>query len=154
MKGTGEAHPLLSPNDEFANFEIWTGQLGPAPKTKDMIPREYAREALKRGMAYEAKFGVNPFKFGMIGSSDSHTSLATTTEDNFFGKVAASSPRRSDPLQRGDRRHRGKPKSRSTRGRRPPPASPRSGRATTPARRYGMRWARRRCTRRPARASS
>ena len=99
MKGTGEAHPLLSPNDEFANFEIWDkGQLGPAPKTKDMIPREYAREALKRGMAYEAKFGVNPFKFGMIGSSDSHTSLATTTEDNFFGKVAAVEPS-ADPIR-------------------------------------------------------
>ena len=99
MKGTGEAHPLLSPNDEFANFEIWDkGQLGPAPKTKDMIPREYAREALKRGMAYEAKFGVNPFKFGMIGSSDSHTSLATTTEDNFFGKVAAVEPS-PDPIR-------------------------------------------------------
>ena len=99
MKGTGEAHPLLSPNDEFANFEIWDkGQLGPAPKTKDMIPREYAREALKRGMAYEAKFGVNPFKFGMIGSSDSHTSLATTTEDSFFGKVAAVEPS-PDPIR-------------------------------------------------------
>jgi hypothetical protein len=93
MKGTGEAHPLLSPRDEFANFEIWDkGQLGPAPKTRDMLPREYAREALKRGLAYEAKLGANPFKFGLIGSSDSHTSLATTTEDNFFGKVAAVEP--------------------------------------------------------------
>jgi len=45
-------------------------------------------------MAYEAKFGVNPFKFGMIGSSDSHTSLATTTEDNFFARSPRSSPRR------------------------------------------------------------
>jgi len=66
------------------------GQLGPAPKTPDMLPREYTREALKRGLAYEATLGVNPFKFGLIGSSDSHTSLATTTEDNFFGKVAPS----------------------------------------------------------------
>ena len=99
MKGTGEAHPLLSPRDEFANFEIWDkGQLGPAPKTPDMIPREYAREALKRGMAYEATLGANPFKFGMIGSSDSHTSLATTTEDNFFGKVAAVEPS-ADPIR-------------------------------------------------------
>jgi hypothetical protein len=99
MKGTGEAHPLLSPRDEFASFEVWDkGQLGPAPKTKDMLPREYAREALKRGMAYEAKLGANPFKFGMIGSSDSHTSLATTTEDNFFGKVAAVEPS-ADPVR-------------------------------------------------------
>jgi hypothetical protein len=99
MKGTGEAHPMLSPRDEFANFEIWDkGQLGPAPKTPAMIPREYAREALKRGMAYEAKLGANPFKFGMVGSSDSHTSLATTTEDNFFGKVAAVEPS-ADPIR-------------------------------------------------------
>jgi len=99
MKGTGEAHPKLSPNDEFANFEIWDkGQLGPAPKTPDMLPREYAREALKRGLAYEAKLGVNPFKFGLVGSTDTHTSLATTTEDNFFGKVAAVEPS-SDPIR-------------------------------------------------------
>jgi hypothetical protein len=99
MKGTGETHPLLSPNDEFANFEIWDkGQLGPAPKTPDMIPREYAREALKQGLAYEAKLGANPFKFGMIGSTDSHTSLSTTTEDNFFGKVAAVEPT-ADPIR-------------------------------------------------------
>jgi hypothetical protein len=99
MKGDGEAHPLLSPRDEFADFETWDkGQLGPAPKTKDMIPREYAREALKRGMAYEAKLGINPFKFGMIGSTDAHTSLATTTEDNFFGKVAAVEPS-ADPIR-------------------------------------------------------
>jgi len=99
MKGDSETHPLLSPNDEFANFETWDkGQLGPAAKTPDMLPREYAREALKRGLVYEAKLGANPFKFGMIGSSDSHTSLATTTEDNFFGKVAAVEPT-ADPIR-------------------------------------------------------
>ncbi len=49
-----------------------------------MLPREYAREALKRGLAYQAKLGTNPFKFGMVGSTDSHTSLSTTSEDNFF----------------------------------------------------------------------
>ena len=99
MKGTGEAHPQLSPTDEFANFEIWDkGSFGPQPKTKDMLPREYAREALKRGLAYEAKLGVNPFKFGMIGSTDSHTSLATTEENNFFGKVAMLEPS-SDPIR-------------------------------------------------------
>ena len=93
MKGDGEAHPLLSPNDEFADFETWDkGQLGPEPKTADMLPREYTREALKRGLAYEEKLGVNPWKFGLVGSTDAHTSLATTTEDNFFGKVAAVEP--------------------------------------------------------------
>jgi hypothetical protein len=99
MKGDGETHPALSPNDEFANFERWDkGQLGPAPKKPEMIPREYTREALKRGLAYEAKLGVNPWKFGLIGSSDSHTSLATTTEDNFFGKVSAVEPT-ADPIR-------------------------------------------------------
>jgi len=99
MKGDGETHPALSPNDEFANFERWDkGQLGPAPKTPDMLPREYTREALKRGLAYEAKLGVNPWKFGLLGSSDSHTSLATTTEDNFFGKVSALEPS-ADPIR-------------------------------------------------------
>jgi hypothetical protein len=93
MKGDGEAHPLLSADDEFADFETWDkGQLGPAPKTADMLPKEYARNALKRGLAYEAKLGTNPFKFGMIGSTDTHTSLSTTTEDNFFGKVSAVEP--------------------------------------------------------------
>jgi len=99
MKGDGETHPALSPNDEFADFETWDkGQLGPAPKTPDMIPKEYTREALKRGLAYEAKLGVNPWKFGLVGSSDSHTSLATTTEDNFFGKVSAVEPS-ADPIR-------------------------------------------------------
>ena len=106
MKGDGEAHPVLSPNDEFANFETWDkASFGPQPTTKDMLPREYAREALKRGLAYEAKLGVNPFKFGMVGSTDSHTSLATTTEDNFLRQGAhARAFRRPDPLRRSDRR--------------------------------------------------
>ena len=98
-KGTGEAHPQLSPTDEFANFELWDrGSFGPAPKAEDMLPREYAREALKRGLAYEAKLGVNPFKFGMIGSTDSHTSLATTEENNYFGKASFLEPS-SDPVR-------------------------------------------------------
>jgi hypothetical protein len=93
MKGDGEAHPVLSPNDEFANFETWDkGGFGTTVHTAEMLPREYAREALKRGLRYEEKLGVNPFKFGMIGSTDSHTALATTTEDNFFGKVTPLEP--------------------------------------------------------------
>jgi hypothetical protein len=63
-----------------------------------MLPREYSREALKRGMAYESKLGANPFKFGMIGSTDMHTGLATTSEDNFFGKVAMLEPT-ADPIR-------------------------------------------------------
>ena len=99
MKGDGETHPTLSPSDEFSDFERWDrGSFGPQPKTPDMLPREYAREALKRGLAYEEKLGVNPFKFGLIGSTDSHTSLATTQEDNFFGKVVPLEPS-SDPIR-------------------------------------------------------
>jgi hypothetical protein len=63
-----------------------------------MLPREYAREAYKRGVAYDAELGVNPFKFGMVGSTDSHTGLATTTEDNFFGKVSITEPT-ADPIR-------------------------------------------------------
>jgi len=93
IKGDGETHPSLSPSDEFSNFERWDrGSFGPQPKTQDMLPREYAREALKRGLAYDAKLGANPFKFGMIGSTDSHTSLSTAEENNFFGKVSALEP--------------------------------------------------------------
>jgi len=93
MKGDGETHPSLSPTDEFADFETWDkGGFGLTVHTAAMLPREYAREALKRGLAYEQKLGVNPFKFGMIGSTDTHTSLSTTTEDNFFGKVTPVEP--------------------------------------------------------------
>lgn len=93
MKGDGEAHPALSPNDEFADFETWDkGGFGTTVHTPAVLPREYAREALKRGLKYEQLLGVNPFKFGMIGSTDSHTSLSTSTEDNFFGKITPLEP--------------------------------------------------------------
>ncbi len=100
MKGTGEAHPAFSTRDELADFEIWDkGSLGSGEaKTPDMLPREYAREAYKRGLAYEAKVGVNPFKFGMAGGTDAHTSLPTTEENNFFGKVVALEPS-ADPIR-------------------------------------------------------
>ena len=98
-KGDGETHPLLSPTDEFADFETWDrGSFGPALHKPEMLPREYAREALKRGLGYEKKLGANPFKFGMIGSTDAHTGLATTSEDNFFGKVAMLEPT-ADPIR-------------------------------------------------------
>ena len=70
-----------------------------------MLPREYAREALKRGLEYEEKLGANPFKFGMIGSTDSHTALSTAQEDNFFGKVDADGAfREARALRRGHHR--------------------------------------------------
>ncbi|WP_461481880.1 DUF3604 domain-containing protein [Porticoccus sp.] len=93
-KGDGEAHPYLSPNDEFADFETWDkGNLdGSAAKKKDMLEFEYARSALKNGLELEQKLGVNPYKFGLIGSSDAHTGLAAMEEENFFGKTAPQEP--------------------------------------------------------------
>jgi hypothetical protein len=76
-KGDGEAHPFLSPNDEFADFHRWDkGNLdGSVAKTNDMLEFEYARSALKNGLKLEDRFGTNPYKFGMIGSTDAHTGL-------------------------------------------------------------------------------
>lgn len=93
-KGDGEAHPVLSPNDEFANFERWDfGNLdASAAKTKDMLEFEYARSALKNGLKLEQQLGTNPYKFGMVGSSDAHTGLAAMEEDNFFGKTTPQEP--------------------------------------------------------------
>jgi hypothetical protein len=93
-KGDGEAHPFLSPNDEFANFEKWDkGNLdGSAAKTKDMLEFEYARSALKNGLKLEASLGTNPYKIGLVGSSDAHTGLAAMEEDNFFGKTTPQEP--------------------------------------------------------------
>jgi hypothetical protein len=94
IKGDGETHPLLSPNDEFANYETWDkGNLGPVPKKPEMLQYEYAREALKKGLRLEKKLGVNPYKFGMVGSTDSHTALATAEEENFFGKHSGKEPK-------------------------------------------------------------
>lgn len=93
MKGDGETHPYLSPNDEFADYETWDkGNLGPIVKKKEMLQYEYAREALKKGLELEQKLGVNPYKFGMVGSTDTHTSLATAEEENFFGKHSGKEP--------------------------------------------------------------
>jgi hypothetical protein len=92
IKGDGETHPSLSPNDEFADYGTWDRGSFASAKTPDMLPREYAREALKQGLKYERDLGANPFKFGMVGSSDSHTSLATTEENNFFGKATPAEP--------------------------------------------------------------
>ena len=93
MKGDGETHPMLSPNDEFADYYRWDrGNFGTELKMPEMLPQEYAREALARGLAIEEEIGANPFKFGMIGSTDSHTTLATTREDNFFGKATITEP--------------------------------------------------------------
>jgi hypothetical protein len=94
IKGDGEAHPSLSPNDEFADYETWdVGNLDLTElKKPGMVGREYAREALKNGLVLEKKFGTNPYKFGLVGATDSHTGLSTAEEDNFFGKSTSVEP--------------------------------------------------------------
>ncbi len=94
IKGDGETHPLLSTTDEFADYETWDqGNLDLSiKKSDDMLQYEYARSALQIGLQLEKDLGVNPYKFGMIGSTDSHTALATAEEDNFFGKHAGTEP--------------------------------------------------------------
>jgi hypothetical protein len=93
-KGTGEAHPYLSPNDELAAFELWDkGNLdGSVAKNKEMLEFEYARSAFKTGLALEQRLGTNPYKFGLIGSSDAHNGLSALEEENFFGKTAPQEP--------------------------------------------------------------
>ena len=94
IKGDGESHPFLSPNDEFANFERWDkGNLDLSElKKPEMLEFEYARSALKNGLKLESELGVNPYKFGMVGSTDAHTGLTAVEEDNFFGKTSTSEP--------------------------------------------------------------
>jgi len=94
IKGDGEAHPFLSPNDEFANFERWDkGNLDLSEvKKKEMLEFEYVRSALKNGLKLESELGVNPYKFGLVGSTDAHTGLTAVEEDNFFGKTTSSEP--------------------------------------------------------------
>ena len=107
IKGDGETHPFLSPDDEFADYETWAiGNLDVSEvKTDEMLTGEYAREALKHGLAIEQKLGANPYAFGLIGSTDSHTSLATAEENNFFGKHSGAEPnpkRMSHPFMQNE----------------------------------------------------
>lgn len=98
IKGDSEAHASLSPNDEFAGYGDWGWDLGNLPLTAraspDMNGGSYIREALKRGLSLEQRLGVNPYRFGLIGSTDSHTGLATADEDNFFGKHTGNEPQK------------------------------------------------------------
>jgi hypothetical protein len=111
IKGDGEAHPFLSPNDEFADYENWDqGNLDlSVAKQDDMLQYEYARSGLQVGLQLEQRLGVNPYKFGMVGSTDSHTGLATAEEENFFGKHSGTEPspdRYKHPMaQLGDKKY-------------------------------------------------
>lgn len=88
IKGDGESHPFLSPNDEFANYELWdkANLDGTEVKKQEMFQYEYARSALRIGLQMEEELGVNPFKFGMAAGTDGHTALSAVEENNFFGK--------------------------------------------------------------------
>jgi len=113
IKGDGEAHPFLSKNDEFADYGTWDiANLDLSVlKKNEMLRFEYARSALKTGLRLEDKLGTNPYQFGMIGSTDSHTALATAEEDNFFGKHSGGEPnkdRYKHPMARmGDLEYKG-----------------------------------------------
>jgi uncharacterized protein DUF3604 len=93
FKGDSETHPALSPDDEFADFEQFEFYLQASPQNLNYTPAvgDYARTALMRGLEIEERIGVNPFQFGMIGSTDSHTSVASSEEPNFWGKVGIDS---------------------------------------------------------------
>jgi hypothetical protein len=88
IKGDSETHPALSPDDEFADFESYGFYLQKTPQDAITTEADYVRSGLKRGLEIEKKIGVNPYKFGLIGSTDSHTGLSTAEEDNFWGKFA------------------------------------------------------------------
>ena len=94
VKGTSETHPLLSPDDEFANFEFFNHQLASFKddfKRPSVTEADFIRSALKTGLELESELGVNPFKLGMIGSTDSHTALSSAEESGFYGKYGEGS---------------------------------------------------------------
>jgi len=94
VKGDGEAHPFLSPDDEFADFETWDHDniARTGAKKNSMLKHEYARSALKLGLELGNTLGANPYQFGMIGATDSHTTLSTADDNNFWGKFLDSEP--------------------------------------------------------------
>jgi hypothetical protein len=95
QKGDSESHKFLSPNDEFAGYEVWDKMnvSGLKLNKKEYLQYEYARQALKNGLKLEQQLGANPFKFGMVGSTDSHTGISAVEEDNFFGKAPPYEPK-------------------------------------------------------------
>lgn len=84
-KGDSETHPALSPDDGFADFDRWDWGASAGPKEDWMLKHEYARSALMLGLDLEAKTGANPYRFGLIGSTDAHTALPVAEEDNWWG---------------------------------------------------------------------
>ncbi len=91
IKGDSETHPKLSPNDDLADFEVFSHLLKVGGGQADVSEGDYVRSALLRGMQIEQDVGANPYKVGMVGSTDSHTGLASAEEFNFWGKSAMDS---------------------------------------------------------------
>jgi hypothetical protein len=91
FKGDSETHSSLSPDDEFADFENYPFYIQNGYTPYEAQPGAYIRSALKRGLSIERKLGQNPYQFGVIGSTDSHTALSSAEEDNFWGKLATDS---------------------------------------------------------------
>jgi hypothetical protein len=85
VKGTSDTHPALSTNDEWADFEIMPFKV--ATQSISKPKGSYVRDALLEGIKMEKKEGFNPYKFGFIGSSDTHTAASSQEEDNFFSKI-------------------------------------------------------------------
>ena len=96
-KGDSETHPILAPDDDFADFERYMHRLDGGPL--EHVAGSYARSGLIRGLKLEGEIGVNPFKFGMIGATDTHTGLASAEEDNFLGKYAQDSIPEAKPKE-------------------------------------------------------
>ena len=109
IKGDSETHPVLSPTDELSDFETfhsWAGRTdrpfehscckhlktATRQELNELKKGEYARSALKRGLRLQAELGTNPYKFGLIGSTDAHTSMSTADNDNFWGKYSRTWP--------------------------------------------------------------
>ncbi len=94
IKGDGETLAALSPNDEFAEFETYSHAMDTRSGVDSKLKEDkgdYARSALLRGLKIEQEAGVNPYKFGMIGASDSHSGVSAVEEDNFGGKFPVDS---------------------------------------------------------------
>ncbi len=96
VKGTSDTHPLLSPNDEWADFEIMPWKV--ATTQPSQAPGSYVRDAYLRGLVMQETGGFNPYKFGVLGSSDTHNAAGSFEEDNYWSKTGI---RDIEPKQRG-----------------------------------------------------
>ena len=98
VKGTSETHPLLSPDDEWADFEIMDVRVGSRPPTYSKPSGSYVREAYLNGLTLEFTKQGNPYKFGLIGSTDTHVVASSLDESNYWSKVGLLD---GDPENRG-----------------------------------------------------